>query len=239
MNILAIIGARSGSKSVPDKNIKSLAGKPLMAWIIEAARRSVHVNRVIVSTDSDQYADIARRFGAETPFLRPAAIAGDKATDFEYVSHALAWLKEHEGYVPDVVVRLMPTTPLQSTADIDGCIEQLLSDREAHAAVVVAEAHQHPHKAMRLASVAGKGLYLTGYMSGDPRDAEPTARQQYEKAYFRANVVATRPWVIERFHSLVGERALAHVIPKDRAVDIDAPVDFVIAEALIKHHGLS
>lgn len=234
LKILGIIGARSGSKSIPDKNIKPLAGKPLMAWIIEAAKKSKYINRVVVSTDSENYAVIARKFGAETPFLRPVEIAGDKATDFQYVSHALEWLKKNENYQPDIVVRLMPTVPLQKAEDIDTCVENLIADASAHSSVVVAQAGQHPNKAMKIVADEGKD-YLVGYFTGHSKDVEPTFRQGYEKAYFRANVVASRAWVVNDLKSLVGEKARCHIIPQERAIDIDAPVDFFIAEKLMEY----
>ncbi len=234
LKILGVIGARSGSKSIIDKNIKVLAGRPLMGWIIGAAKNSKYLNRVIVSTDSQKYADIAKSFSAEAPFLRPAEISGDKATDFQYVSHALKWLKENENYVPDIVVRLMPTVPLQKAEDIDACIENLINDPNADSSVVVAEAHQHPHKAMKLA-VENGSQYLVSYLTGAAQDAEPAFRQGYDKAYFRANVIATRVKVVNELQSLVGNKIRCHVIPQERAIDIDAPVDFFIAEKLIEY----
>lgn len=233
--ILGVIGARSGSKGIPDKNIKLLAGKPLMSWIIAAARGAKTLDRVIVSTDSERYAAIARECGAEAPFLRPANISGDAATDFEYVRHALEWLDAHEGYRPDIVVRMMPTVPLQRSEDIDACVRHLIEDPSAHSSVVVAEASQHPHKAMRLVSEGGRD-YLVHYLTGRARDAEPAFRQGYERAYFRANVIATRASVVRKLGSLVGERIRCHVIPKERAIDIDSPVDFFIAEKLMEFH---
>ena len=122
MEVLAIIGARSGSKSVKDKNIALVDGKPLLGRIIETARSSRNVNRVIVSTDSPEYAAVARDYHAETPFLRPAELAGELSPEFEYVRHALQWLEENEGYVPDIAVRCMATVPLQRTEDIEGAI---------------------------------------------------------------------------------------------------------------------
>lgn len=232
--VLGVIGARSGSKSIPDKNIKPLLGKPLMAWIIEAAKSAKLLDRVIVSTDSEQYASIARRFGAETPFLRPKEISGDRATDFEYVSHAVEWLAAHEGYHPDIVVRMMPTVPLQQSADIDACVENLIADPSAHSSVVVAEASQHPRKAMKMVQENGQE-YLVHYLTGKARDAEPAFRQGYEQAYFRANVIAARASVVRDLRLLVGEKIRCHVIPKERAIDIDAPIDFVIAEKLMEH----
>lgn len=234
LKILGVIGARSGSKGIPDKNIKMLSGKPLMGWIIEAAKKSQYINRLIVSTDSSKYAEIARSLGAETPFLRPPEISGDKATDFQYIEQALQWFLKNENYVPDMVVRMMPTVPLQRTEDIDACIGNLIDDAEAHASVVVAEASQHPHKAMKLMNEGGRD-YIVSYITSKARDAEPAFRQGYDKAYFRANVIATRSKVVREMKSLVGEKIRAHIIPRERAVDIDAPVDFFIAEKLIEY----
>lgn len=234
LKILGIIGARSGSKGVPDKNIRFLAGKPLIGWIIETAKRSKYLNRLIVSTDSEKYAVLARSFGAETPFLRPEELARDSSTDFEYVEHAVKWLEANEGYLPDIVVRLMATVPLQTAEDIDACIEELLRDKEAHSSVVIAEARQHPQKALKLVDDGQGGKYLAGYITGEGKDTNPTARQAYAKAYFRANIVACRSMVIKEFGSLTGERVRFHIIPQERAVDIDSLIDFYIVEQLMK-----
>ena len=150
MKIIVIIGARSGSKGVKNKNIRDMAGKPLIAWIIGAAKKSKLVDRVIVSTDSTQYARVARKYGAEVPFLRPKSISKDSSTDLEYINHALAWLLDKENYVPDIVIRLVPTAPLQRTRDIDCCIKTLLKDKKSQSCMAVAEASQHPNKALKL-----------------------------------------------------------------------------------------
>lgn len=228
--IIAIIGARSGSKGVPHKNIRLLLGKPLIGWIIEAAKSSKHVNRILVCTDSEEYAKIARSFGAEAPYLQPPDISHDTATDFEYVNYALDWLKKNEKYIPDVVVRLMPTVPLQKAEDIDACIEELLANPDADSSVVVAEARQNPQKALKM-TPDGR---LVSYLTGEGRGVEPTKRQAYEKAYFRANIVATYPKTIEATGTLVGDHVRSHVISQERAVDIDSEIDFFIAEQLLK-----
>jgi CMP-N-acetylneuraminic acid synthetase len=235
--VLALIGARSGSKGVPHKNIKLLAGRPLMGWVIEAAKNSKYVDRVIVSTDSVDYQKVAHQFGAETPFLRPSEIAKDTSTDYEYVRHALLWLKENENYEPDIVVRLMPTVPLQEAADIDGLVEHLVQDPEAHSAVVVAEGRQHPEKALKLIDDGKGGRYLVSYKTGEGRGVTPTLRQGYPKSYFRANVVATRPSVVFETETLTGDRVRHVEIPQERAVDIDSDLDFYILEALIEKLG--
>jgi len=126
--ILAIIPARSGSKSVKDKNIREINGKPMIAYSIEHAKASKLINRVIVSTDSEQYAAIAREYGAETPFIRPAEYAQDTSLDLEVFEHALSFLEEKEAYVPDMVVQLRPTYPIRYVEDIDKMITQMLED---------------------------------------------------------------------------------------------------------------
>src|SRR5262249_44375287 len=131
--VMGIVGMRSGSKSLPDKNIRPLAGKPLVGWILEAAQRARRVSRLIVSTDSEKYAKVARDFGAETPFIRPAELATDEALDIEFIRHALDWLDEKEGYKPDIVVRLLATVPFQSADDIDSCVDALIADENADA----------------------------------------------------------------------------------------------------------
>ena len=231
MEVLAIIGARSGSKSVKDKNIAVVGGKPLLGRIIETARASRHVKRVIVSTDSEKYAEVARDYGAETPFLRPAGLSHELSPEFEYVRHALRWLQENEGYVPDIAVRCMATVPLQRTEDIDGAVLLLAGDPTAESAVVVAEARQHPLKALKL--IPGPhGDRLVGYFSESGRDVTPIARQNYAKAYYRANIIAFRPHVIERTQSLTGDEVRAYVIPQERGLDIDSACDLRVASFL-------
>lgn len=235
MKVLVLIGARSGSKGVPNKNIKLLGGKPLMAWVIEAAKKSKYVNRVIVSTDSGEYAKVAREWGAETPFLRPQEFAGDKSTDFDYVNHAVNWLKENENYEPDIVVRGMPTVPFQQASDFDGAVEAILNDKEADSSIVMAPASQHPAKALKLVPDGNGGELVVGYISGDPKDAAPLLRQGYAKAYFRANLVAFRPHILSKYNSITGERIRPYIVPQDRSVDIDSELDFMVAEYLIKN----
>jgi len=235
--ILGLIGARSGSKGVPDKNIKLLGGKPLVGRIIEKARRSMHINRVVVSTDSPSYADVARANGADVPFLRPKELAEDKSPEFEYVKHALLWLEKNEGYVPDIVVRLMATVPLQTTEDIDACIGELLKDPDADSAVVIAEARQHPVKALKLIDDGKGGKKLVTYFTESGREVTPLARQNYEKAYFRANIIACWRDTITKTDSLTGDLVRYHIIPQERAVDIDSPADFFISEQLLAYRG--
>jgi len=203
-----------------------------MAWIIEAVKSSKYLDRIILSTDSSEYAAIARQYGAETPFLRPGEISGDQATDYDYIRHAADWLKEKENYIPDIILRLMPTIPLQSAEDIDLCIEELLKYPDADSAVVVAPARQHPEKALKIIEKDGE-KFLVDFKSGEGKKVTPVARQSYEKAYFRANIIASRIETVNS-GSLTGDRVKFHIIPQERAVDIDSEIDFFILEELIK-----
>jgi CMP-N,N'-diacetyllegionaminic acid synthase len=128
--ILCIIPARSGSKGIPNKNIKSYRGKPLMAWSIEQAQKSKHPMRIIVSTDSEEYAEIARKYGAEVPFLRPSEISQDLSTDYECIRHVLERLRETERYISNIVVQLRPTYPTRKVEDLDRCLDIYLSERQ-------------------------------------------------------------------------------------------------------------
>ena len=141
---LAIIPARGGSKTVPHKNIKALAGKPLIAWTIETALASAAVERVLVSTDSQQIRDVACRWGAQVPFLRPDAYAQDDTPDLPVYLHALRWLAEHENYRPWAVAWLRPTTPLRSAADVDAAV-QILAESDADCVRSVVAVEHHPY----------------------------------------------------------------------------------------------
>jgi len=125
-NIVALIPARSGSKGVPNKNIKLLAGFPLIAYSIKAALKSKLIDRVIVSTDSKEYAEIAREYGAEVPFLRPNEFSGDRATDTQFFKHAIYWFKENEGEVPEYFAHIRPTTPLRNPQVIDAALKSFM-----------------------------------------------------------------------------------------------------------------
>ena len=129
--IYALIPARGGSKSIPKKNIYNLGGYPLIAYSIAAAKMARKIDRIIVTTDSEEIADIAKKFGAEVPFLRPAEISGDTATDREFVIHALIWFKKNEGKIPDYLVHLRPIAPLREPRKIDDAIETITKQPRA------------------------------------------------------------------------------------------------------------
>lgn len=236
--VLCVIGARSGSQGVRNKNIREFNGKPLMAWIINAATAAKFVSRVIVSTDSDQYAKIAIKHGAEVPFLRPQELATNLSPEFDYVEHLLEELAETENYIPDIVVRLLPTVPLQSPSDIDRCIQKISGSEWASSVVAVSEARQHPIKALKLLEHSNGKIELKPYTEGSSRDITPIARQNYSKAYFRANIIACWTPVIKNTKSLTGDH-VAHVeVASWRTFDIDSETDFLMCELIAKNIDL-
>ncbi len=234
MNILAIIPARGGSKGVPRKNIKELAGKPLLAWVLDAAKNSKHVNRVIVSTDDQEIANIAREHGGEIPFMRPAELAVDLSTDMDYLTHVLNELKEREGYIPEVVVNLRPTAPLTTADDIDRGVEALLADPEADAARPIIESPKHPYKALKMTE---DGKYLepmlpesfTGFAA--PHDLP---RQLFPKIYIHTGAMdVLRPRTILELNSTSGKNLTYFHADPLNYVNIDSPADFELAEILM------
>ena len=233
LNILGLIGARSGSKGVPNKNIRLFNGIPLMGLIIKKAKESRYINRIVLSTDSSEYADVGKSFGAEIPCLRPKNLALDNSPEIEFVKHMLKYLSDTEGYKPDIVVRMMTTIPFQTTEDIDNVVEILLSNEHADSAVVISEARQHPQKALKIIEDSNKNKRLVTYYSSSSREVTPIARQNYKKAYFRSNIIASKISTIIKTNSLTGDLVKFHVIPQERAIDIDNEIDFKICENII------
>src|SRR5690349_22298410 len=155
---LALIPARGGSKGIPRKNIRSFAGYPLIVWSIAAAKQASSVTRVIVSTDDEEIASVAREYGAETPFLRPAEFAQDNTTDLPVFEHALQWLETNENYQPEVVIQLRPTSPIRPKDCIESAVRILLEHVDADCVRGVVPAGQNPHKMWRF---AGDGQPMT------------------------------------------------------------------------------
>ena len=231
--ILGIVGLRSGSKGLPGKNIKPLLGKPLAGWIIDAAKKSNYINRIIVSTDSQEYADIAVDLGAEIPCLRPESLSGDESPEVDFIKHMLDWLVHNENYRPDIVVRMLATCPMQSVEDIDASITQLENDQDLDSVVLVSEARQHPMKSLKIIQEKEKKRLVT-YFSESGREVTPLARQFYEKAYFRSNVITFRADVLYKSKSLTGDSVGFQICDQESSIDIDSDLDFQIAEFLLK-----
>ncbi len=180
-NIVALIPARAGSKSVPGKNIRLLHGHPLLAYSIVAAIQTPLIDRVIVSTDSIEYAELSRTYGAETPFIRPPEFSGDLAGDFEVISHMLAWLEQYEGYQPDYIGYLRPTTPIRNP-DVLNEAFKIVTDESYITATSLRSAHEMPETAYKCLEIAENGLFITLRGSYDIETANQP-RQLYPKTY--------------------------------------------------------
>ncbi len=228
LNVLALIPARGGSKNPPKKNIKPFQGRPLIVHTIEQGLQSETIGRVIVSTDSDEIAQIARDAGAEVPFLRPAEIAGDHSTDIECFQHALKWLADNEQYRADVVVHLRPTAPLRPVAMIDEAVRKLIANPSADSVRSVIEAPQTPYKMWRI-----DGEQLTPLLK-HPEFTEPynMPRQGLPTVYWQnAYIDVTRYSTVMDKNSMTGETILPLVMDADHDVDIDSQADLDRAEA--------
>ena len=221
LSTLALIPARGGSKGIPRKNIRSIAGKPLIVWTIEAALRSTLLDAVVVSTDDAEIAAVARLAGATVPFLRPAALALDGTPGIDPVLHALGAMP---GY--GAVLLLQPTSPLRSTADIDACLQLAMAQR-AVSVVSVSEPDTHPYWTYRL----GDDQTLERFV-----DAPTVARRQDLPPLFALNgalYYAQADWLMQG-RRLVAPETLAYVMPRERSVDIDTLLDWQLAELLLK-----
>lgn len=229
-NILAIIPARSGSKSVKDKNIRVMNGKPMLAYSIEHALRSKLVERVIVSTDSPVYQDIARQYGAEVPFLRPTEISGDSSLDIEVFEHALRWLAENEGYHPDLCVHLRPTHPIRDPQDIDRMLSMLLEDPAIDSVRSVSPAKQTPYKMWLFPDAASENM--VPLVSCDVPEAYNTPRQRLPQAYMQnACIDVMRAATILEKHSMTGDQIAGYKMSYD--FDIDTEAEFLRAERFL------
>ena len=226
----AIIPARGGSKGVPKKSIALLGGFPLIAYSIAAAKLSKTIARVIVSTDSEEMAEVARSFGAETPFMRPAEFARDTSPDIEFVQHAIQWLKEHESRAPEYLVHLRPTTPLRKPEDIDKAIEMLTRNPEATSLRSGYEMRESPYKLF--------GIH-DGYFTGlFPQDSRPEywnlPRQAFPPVYQPDGYVdILKTDFIQETHTMHGDKILAFV-SLDTG-EIDKKEDFAVAEYTLKN----
>lgn len=233
--VLAIIPARGGSKGIPRKNIKYFAGHPLVAWSIAAARQADLVTRVIVSTDDEEIASVSRQHGAETPFRRPSELSADLSVDYPLFEHALKWLKENEGYQPDIVVQLRPTSPIRQKGLVNQAIQQLISHPEADSVRGVVPSGQNPYKMWQM---AGDHMIPLLQVEGI---AEPynAPRQLLPATYWQTgHVDAIRVYTILEKRSLSGNVILPIHIDPSFTVDIDSLRDWDRAEWLVWHGDL-
>lgn len=230
---VAVIPARGGSKGVPRKNIHPLAGYPLIAWSIEAARLAISVDRVIVSTDDPAIAETAAAFGAEVPFLRPAELAGDTVPDLPVILHLMDWLRDHDGADPEFIVHLRPTTPVRDPALIDQAVYAIAADPAATALRSAHPLAEPPHKMFQV-----EGGYLRGFFPDDPRpEYYNLPRQTFPTAYSPNGYVdVVRCAFVRADGRLHGPAMLARITPV--VVEVDRPEDLEMLEYTIaRGHG--
>lgn len=233
VEVLAVIPARGGSKSIPHKNTKLLGGHPLIAYSIAAGLQAGMVNRVLVSTDDEAIARIAREYGADVPFIRPAELAGDDVLDLPVFEHVLEWLDQREGYRPDVVVQLRPTSPIRPPRCVDEALSILLSDPSADSVRAVTPAGQNPYKMWRLED--GR---LAPLIQTDFEEPYNMPRQKLPAAFWQTGHidVIRRQTIIEK-QSLTGSRVLPIMISPEYAVDIDTLEQWEQAEWVLSYRS--
>lgn len=227
--VLGIIPARGGSKGIKKKNLASLIGKPLIAYSIESALAANSLHRTIVSTDSEEIAEVCKALGADVPFMRPAVLAQDDTPTLPVIQHALNTLQD----TFDAVMILQPTSPFRSPADIDAAVEMLAANADADSVIsVVKVGDNHP---------ARMKLIQDGWLV-DPSFAEETEgqrRQDLPEMFLRNGAIyLTRTEVIMKRNSLKGKRSLAYVMPELRSVNIDSDMDLLVAKAVAELMGM-
>lgn len=230
--VLAVIPARGGSKGIPRKNIKEFAGYPLIAYSIAAGLQAERVTRVIVSTDDPEIGEVAKAYGAEVPFLRPESLAQDSTLDLPVFEHALAWLMEHEGYRPDLVVQLRPTSPIRPVDLVDQAVKLLIDNPGADSVRGVVPAGQNPHKMWRIDPGGKMQPLLSVEGISEPYNAP---RQILPPIYWQTgHIDVIRPSVILEKHSMSGDVILPVQIDPAYTVDIDNPGDWNRYETVVR-----
>jgi N-acylneuraminate cytidylyltransferase/CMP-N,N'-diacetyllegionaminic acid synthase len=224
---VGVIPARGGSKGIRHKNTRYLAGKPLIAYTIEAALRSKTLRRVIVSTDDTEIAEVAKSYGAEVPFLRPAELAKDDTPSLLVVQHAVKYIEKDERRKLDVVVLLQPTSPLRNHEYIDDAVKKLL-ETGADSVITVCKVRHHPFSCFtfegdRLFPFSRKGISVS-------------RRQDLPEVYAENGAVyAVRRNVLLEQNSVYGKDTRAVVMPYEQSIDIDDYFDFFVAEMMLRH----
>lgn len=227
--ILALIPARGGSRGLPGKNIRPICGKPLIAWSIEKAKLSKHLDMVLVTTDCREIADIAEKYGAHVPFLRPAELATDRSSTYDAIRHALDYLRVKEGKTFDYIVLLEPTSPLREDNDIDLMLERLIeSSNEFDSIISIGEVEEHPSIVRRT-----RGKTLEPFC---PELQQTTRRQDNESAYFPYGVayIAKTDALIDE-NTFYTRRCTYFTIKRYQNYEIDDIYGFLCAESVMKY----
>ena len=229
--VLAIVPARGGSKGIPRKNVRLIGGHPLIAYSIAAGLAAEHVDRVLVTTDDAEIADVARLYGANVPFRRPVELAADDTPDLPVFLHALEWLDREEGYRPEIIVHLRPTSPLRQVADIDEAIRLLARHQEADAVRGVCQPFQNPYKMWR---IDGNGA-MVPLLEGEMPEPYNQPHQKLPRVYWQTGYidVIRRRTLVDQ-HSMTGRTLMPLVLHEDSWVDIDTSAALDYADFLLR-----
>jgi CMP-N,N'-diacetyllegionaminic acid synthase len=232
VKVLGIVTARGGSKGIPGKNLKLLAGKPLLAYTIEAARTSGALDRIILSTEDEAIAEAGRSMWCDVPFMRPTDLAMDDTPHLPVIQHAVTWMETRVGYKPDAVMILQPTSPLRQAADITAAIALLeQSGADSVLSVSAVPAHAHPMRTLRLDADGNAVLFATG----EPVRRRINRRQDLPEAWvMNGAIYACRtPVLFAAEPSLYGDRVVAYRMPAERSISIDDMDDWSAAERIL------
>ena len=225
---VAIIPARGGSKGIPEKNIKPLFGKPLVAWTIEHAKKSECFNKIIVTTEDEEIAGISRKYGAEI-IKRPKELAKDESPTIDAIFHVLEVLRT-DNYNPNIIVLLQPTSPLRNVNDIEKALKLFL-ERDCESVVSVCEMEHPPYWSFTV-----EGGYLNPLFENDYLKIR---RQDLPKTYIpNGAIYVSMPQMLYKYKSFYCEKTIPFVMPAERSIDIDNEIDFMLAELLVKKYGL-
>ncbi|MDR4503639.1 MAG: acylneuraminate cytidylyltransferase family protein [Candidatus Scalindua sp.] len=230
MEILALIPARGGSKRVEDKNICLLGGKPLIAYTVEAALASKLISRVVVSTDSRQVAGISKEYGAETPFLRPESISQDDSTEMEFFEHALGWFMKYEGYEPDLIVQLYPTSPFRKAETIDKAVKEIQLYPEADSLRSITLCTEHPYKMWVI-----ENSRLKPFVKSEDCNMHTRSYHLLPRVYIQnASIYITKPSTIKNKGTPIGDIVIPFPMDERESIDINTPLDLQFAEMVLK-----
>lgn len=229
LKIMALIPARAGSKRIKNKNIRLLVNKPLISYKLEAVLKTKLINKIVICTDSNEIKNIAENYNIKVPFMRPVEISQDNSTELEYYRYTLKWLEDNEGYSPDIIVNLYPTSPFVKPETIDEAIELMMSHPEADSLRSIVKCSKHPYKMW-----IEKGDYLEPFVETKDSNAHTFSIQMLPAVYVQnACIYITKPSTINKFNSPVGNKVLKFIMNEMESVDINNEIDFLFAEMLM------
>tara|TARA_X000000950_G_C13715742_1_gene578072 strand:- start:18 stop:725 length:708 start_codon:yes stop_codon:yes gene_type:complete len=229
-NILAVTLARGGSKSITDKNITIIKGKPLLYYTTLEVKKSKYINDYIVSTDSKKISSVANKLGVDTPFLRPKKLSSDKSSSVDALKHALKFMEKYKNITYDYIVEVMCTNPLKNVLDIDNCIKLIKKKKNAESVIAVHQLFDH-HPARIKKIINGK---ITDFCISEKKESR---RQDLKpNAYIRSGsiYVMERSYLLNKNSRYGGNNSFAYVLPIERAINIDTPIDLKLAELMLK-----